>query len=65
MNYFYLSLLKNNLETFSESECLSRQNLAQSILAKERESELKKEYEVNIYFIIFISNKIYFQRFFE
>ncbi|CAF5046545.1 unnamed protein product, partial [Rotaria sp. Silwood1] len=32
--------------TFSDSECLSRQNLAQSILAKERETDLKKEYEV-------------------
>ncbi|CAF5080133.1 unnamed protein product, partial [Rotaria sp. Silwood1] len=30
--------------TFSDSECLSRQNLAQSILAKERETDLKKEY---------------------
>ncbi|CAF1169976.1 unnamed protein product [Rotaria sordida] len=33
-------------KTFSDSECLSRQNLAQSILAKERQAELKKEYEV-------------------
>ncbi len=34
------------LETFSDSESLSRKNLAQSILAKERETELKREYEV-------------------
>ncbi|CAF1684829.1 unnamed protein product, partial [Adineta ricciae] len=33
-------------KTFTDSETLSRKNLAQSILAKERESELKKEYEV-------------------
>ncbi|CAF2102779.1 unnamed protein product [Rotaria magnacalcarata] len=32
--------------TFSESESLSRQNLAQSILSKERETELKREHEV-------------------
>jgi len=34
------------LGTFSDSESLSRKNLAQSILAKERETELKREYEV-------------------
>ncbi|CAF0894128.1 unnamed protein product [Adineta steineri] len=33
-------------KTFTDSESLSRKNLAQSILAKERETELKKEYEV-------------------
>lgn len=33
-------------ESFSDSESLSRKNLAQSILAKERESEFKKEYEL-------------------
>jgi hypothetical protein len=32
--------------TFTDSESLSRKNLAQSILAKERETELKREYEV-------------------
>ncbi|CAF4354912.1 unnamed protein product, partial [Adineta steineri] len=32
-------------KTFTDSESLSRKNLAQSILAKERETELKKEYE--------------------
>lgn len=36
----------SNLESFSDSESLSRKNLAQSILAKERENELKKEYEL-------------------
>ena len=36
----------NDLETFSESESISRKNLAQSILAKERESELKKDRQV-------------------
>jgi hypothetical protein len=36
------------LETFSDSESLSRKNLAHSILAKEREGELKREHEVRI-----------------
>lgn len=35
-----------SLESFSDSESLSRKNLAQSILAKERENEFKKEYEL-------------------
>ncbi len=34
------------LETFSDSESLSRKNLAQSILSKEREAEFKREYEL-------------------
>ena len=40
--------LKQNLflETFNDSESLSRKNLAQSILAKERETDLKREFEV-------------------
>jgi hypothetical protein len=42
---FYFSKF-GSLETFSDSESLSRKNLAQSILAKERETELKREYEV-------------------
>ena len=34
------------LESFSDSESISRKNLAQSILAKERESEFKKGLQV-------------------
>jgi hypothetical protein len=42
------------LETFNDSESISRKNLAQAILAKERETELKKEYEVNFIFSQYI-----------
>ena len=47
--FFVFSFKKKNFfcsESFGDSESLSRKNLAHSILAKERESELKKEYEL-------------------
>ncbi|CAF3417948.1 unnamed protein product [Rotaria socialis] len=40
-----IEALNEQIQKMEKSESLSRQNLAQSILSKERETELKREYE--------------------
>jgi hypothetical protein len=61
ITFLFTFLFKSNLiylETFNDSESISRKNLAQAILAKERETELKKEYEVKFIFSQYIKNKL-------